>query len=90
MMIVLGMDSFLRYSASILYLLPVPAVVDWALHRFMIYEGTNLSRVSTGFLLGLTFGALSHALLTGAFNVNCSVVSVFYATAAAFILLVTE
>ena len=80
-----GVNFFLDHGLLVLYLFPMPAVVDWGLHRFGIYEGTNLTRVFTGFLLGFTFADLSYVLLKNPLDPNFWAVTITCTTIVAAI-----
>jgi uncharacterized membrane protein len=54
----------------ILYLFPIPALVDWSMYRFNIYQGTNSSRIITGFLLGITYAGLLHTFIKNPLDFN--------------------
>jgi uncharacterized membrane protein len=41
-----------------LFVLPIPALIDWALSRLGIFAGSNLSRTITGAILGLSLGRM--------------------------------
>lgn len=44
------------YDAFVAFLLPAPTMLDWARGRFDPLAGSNLTRVITGFLLGISLG----------------------------------
>ena len=69
-MLFIEFDFFLSYETIILYLFPLPAIADWSLHRFGIYDGTNLSRVITGFMIGLTFASLLYVFVKNPLDMN--------------------
>lgn len=56
----------------------MPAIIDWSLHRLRIYEGTNILRVVTGLLIGLTFATLLYTFLETPFDINFWSVSMIY------------
>ena len=62
----------------VLYLFPLPAVIDWSLHRFSVYQGTNSSRVATGFLLGIAYAGLFHIFIKNPLDLNFWVVVIGY------------
>ena len=45
-------------------LLPAPAFLDWAFNIFRLSRGTNISRITSGFLLGIAYATL----VTGLFK----------------------
>jgi len=86
----LDLTFLLSYEMVVLYFFPAPAMIDWALHRFSLYNGSNLSRVSTGFLLGFTFAMLSYIFITNPLSVNFWVVSVLYTSIGVVIFKITS
>ena len=74
----LGVKIFLVNNLFALYFLPMPAIIDWGIHRFRIYHGTNLSRLFTGFLLGFAFANLAYIFLQNPFNINFWEVAISY------------
>lgn len=73
-----GLLNLIKYNPLFLYLLPLPALADWTLHRFGIYEGTNYSRFFTGTLLGLSFGMLLNSFISNIFDPNFWIISICY------------
>ena len=53
-----------------LYIFPLFSCIDWGLHRFNIYKGTNISRVLSGFFLGISFATMFYIFLKDTFNLN--------------------
>jgi len=86
----MGIDFILSYKTIILYLFPIPAIIDWGLHRFKIYDGSNLSRIFTGFLIGLTFATLLYTFIKNAFDINFWIVSIIYTVIVAIIFKITK
>jgi len=48
-----------------LFLLPVPAFMDWTLYQLNIYSGNNGTRIVTGTILGIAYAAYLVAPFTG-------------------------
>lgn len=65
--------------------LPLPALVDWALTALVERRGYNAIRTTTGALLGYAYG-LGLAYLFGEFDVRILVIGVAYAVAAGTLL----
>lgn len=86
----LRVEFFLNYSFIILYFFPMPAIIDWSLHRFKIYEGTNLTRIFSGFLIGLTFATLLYTFLKNPFNMDFWLVSITYSMITFFVFKFTK
>lgn len=85
-----GLNFFLNYKIIILYLFPIPAIIDWSLHRFKIYQGINLLRIITGFLIGLTFALLWYSFIINPLDVNFWIVSISYTIIAMIIFKITK
>ena len=83
--LLIGIDFILSYKTIILYLFPIPAIVDWSLHRFRIYDGNNFSRILTGFLIGLTFATLLYTFIKNPFDTDFWIVSIIYTVIVAII-----
>jgi len=86
----LDLNFLLNYKMIILYFFPAPAMIDWSLHRFGFYSGNNLSRVSTGFLLGLTFAMMTYLFIKNPLRVHFWIVSVLYISIGVVIFKVTS
>jgi uncharacterized membrane protein len=59
---------FVQIDWILLYILPSFAIIDWALTKFHINNGTNKSRYITGFLLGITGSRLIYLFLNNPIN----------------------
>ena len=81
----MGIDLILNYKTIILYLFPIPAIVDWSLHRFNVCDGNNFFRILTGFLIGLTFATLLYTFIKNPFDIDFWTVSIIYITIVAII-----
>lgn len=75
----LGINFLPNYEFVVLYLFPIPAIVDWSLHKFEIYDGTNFSRILTGFLIGFTFANLLYIFFRNPFDCHFWAVTICYA-----------
>jgi len=88
--LLIGIDFILSYKIIILYLFPIPALIDWSLHRFRICNGNNLSRILTGFLIGLTFATLLYTFIKNPFDINFWIVSIIYTFIVVIIFKITK
>ncbi len=89
-LLLMGSDFLLNYKNIILYLFPIPAIIDWSLHRFKIHEGNNFSRIITGFLIGLTFATLLYSFIINPLDINFWIVSILYASMSILIFKITK
>jgi hypothetical protein len=48
------------------------------MHRFNIYQGTNSSRVATGFLLGIAYAELFYTFIKNPLDLNLWIVIISY------------
>lgn len=70
-------SEFVSYRI-ILYLFPIPAFLDWSLHKFRIYKGNNVSRIMSGILLGIAYAGLFHTFIRNPFDFDFFVVIITY------------
>ena len=71
-------QDILYNTNFVLYLFPLPAIIDWSIHRFSVYQGTNSLRVATGFLLGIAYAGLFHIFIKNPLNLNFWIVVIGY------------
>jgi len=86
--IIIGLSTFHLISGNVpiiilLFLLPLPALLDWSLTSFTKLNGKNISRSLTGALLGYAYGiGLVELILVNNFLVLW--LGLFYALIAGF------
>ena len=80
-LIVFFSNVFFDYISIVLaaYIFPIPAFLDWSLHKFKKSQGTNVSRIITGFMVGITYAALIYLFVRNPFDYNFWIVIVAYA-----------
>jgi len=78
LLLLFDVDFLLNYKIIVLYFFPVPAILDWSLHKLTRFKGTNILRFITGILIGLTFAMLLHSFIINPFDINFWSVSVIY------------
>jgi len=83
-------QNFLYNINFILYLLPLPAIIDWSIHRFGIYQGTNSSRIATGFFLGVAYAGLLFTFIKNPLDSNFWIVIISYLIIGATIFKLTK
>lgn len=74
------------WNLYLLYLFPIPAFVDWGLHRFDIFHGFNPTRTITGALMGSTYGRIGYNLINNPFKIHTPLVIILYVSLAFTIL----
>jgi uncharacterized membrane protein len=57
-----------KYEDIILFILPLPAIIDWSIGFIWGVRGYNLIRTITGFLLGVSLSRLLYLHIKSPFN----------------------
>jgi len=81
----LNIDFLIKYSLVILYFFPVPALIDWGLHKLGVWEGKNSTRFASGFLIGFTFAQLTYIFFKNPLNFHFWVVTLTFVSTVAVI-----
>ena len=76
-------DGVLRYF--VLFLFPIPAFIDWGFYRFKRAYGTNISRFTTGFVIGIVYAYLPITLIENPFDISPYLVILMYTSLAYWI-----
>jgi len=85
-LLLFNVNFLLNYKFIILYFFPIPAILDWILHQFRIFKGTNVLRFLTGILIGLTFAMLLYTFIKNPFDIHFWFVSIIYVTLVSIVL----
>ena len=86
LLLLFNIDFLLNYKIIILYFFPIPAIFDWSLHKLRNLKGTNILRVLSGILIGLTFAMLLYSFVTNPFDIHFWLVSIIYVTIVVIVL----
>jgi len=72
------------------YLLPILPGIDWSIHKFNIYQGTNLTRIVTGYIMGIAYAGIIYSLYKNIFNYTIWVTIFIYVTIIILVIKFTE
>lgn len=69
----------LLVETIVLFILPIPALLDWSISFVLKYDGYNLIRFISGILIGISLSRLIYLHMLNPFNIISLVGFVLYA-----------
>lgn len=70
----------------IIYVFPIPAILDWGIEKYNLWKGNNTTRLVSGFLLGICYVFLWTKFIRNPFDIEVWVIAIVYVIIAYFVL----